>query len=105
MTTDTAKPATTPPGGRAELAPAGLEGVAVAETSIGDVRGSEGFYHYRGYSAIELASRRTFEEVWYLVVEGRLPTAGEAASFAARTAGERRLPDALSGLLGQLALD
>ena len=104
MTTDTAQPATTLPGAP-ELAPAGLEGVAVAETAIGDVRGSEGFYHYRGYSAIELASSRTFEEVWYLVAEGHLPTAVEAASFAARTARERRLPDALSALLGQLALD
>ena len=27
--------------------PRGLEGVVVAETSIGDVRGLEGFYHYR----------------------------------------------------------
>src|SRR5580704_970747 len=35
--------------------PAGLEGVVVAETTIGDVRGKEGFFHYRQYSAVELA--------------------------------------------------
>ena len=46
------------------LAPPGLEGVAVAETSIGDVRGAEGFYHYRGYPAVELARRA--------IVRGRL---------------------------------
>lgn len=30
------------------LAPRGLEGMAVAETAVGDVRGEEGFFHYRG---------------------------------------------------------
>ena len=35
--------------------PRGLEGVVVAETTIGDVRGLEGFYHYRQYNAVELA--------------------------------------------------
>lgn len=30
------------------MAAPGLEGVAVAETTIGDVRGEEGFFHYRG---------------------------------------------------------
>ena len=37
--------------------PAGLEGVVVAETTIGDVRGQEGFFHYRQYSAVDLAER------------------------------------------------
>ena len=32
-------------------APKGLAGVIVAETAVGDVRGQEGFYHYRQYSA------------------------------------------------------
>ena len=36
-------------------APPGLKGVIVAETSVGDVRGTEGFYHYRQYDAVELA--------------------------------------------------
>ena len=37
--------------------PRGLKGVVVADTEIGDVRGSEGFYHYRQYSAVELAAQ------------------------------------------------
>src|SRR5262245_24901964 len=53
-------------------APAGLKGVVVAETAIGDVRGTEGFYHYREHSAVELARRASFEEVWALVVDGEL---------------------------------
>ena len=31
--------------------PRGLKGVVVADTELGDVRGLEGFYHYRQYSA------------------------------------------------------
>lgn len=55
-------------------APAGLKGVVVADTAVGDVRGEEGFYHYREHSAVELARRATFEEVWALVVDGDLAT-------------------------------
>jgi len=65
--------------------PRGLKGVVVADTTIGDVRGGEGFYHYRQYSAIELAEKRSFEDVWALVFDGALP-ATAAASDAARTA-------------------
>jgi citrate synthase len=30
--------------------PRGLAGVVVTDTRVGDVRGTEGFYHYRQYS-------------------------------------------------------
>src|SRR6266571_8634658 len=62
-------------------APAGLEGVVVAHTQIGDVRGLEGFYHYRQYDAIELNRRRTLEDVWHLLFRGHLPDRAERASF------------------------
>ena len=62
-------------------APAGLEGVIVAHTRIGDVRGLEGFYHYRQYDAIELNRRRTLEDVWHLLFRGHLPDRAERASF------------------------
>ena len=45
---------------------AGLHNVAVTDTVIGDVRGDEGFYHYRQYDATDLARNGTFEDVWYL---------------------------------------
>lgn len=41
----------------------GLEGVVVAETEVGDVRGQEGFYHYRQYNAVELAEKRSLEDI------------------------------------------
>ena len=59
-------------------APPGLEGVIVAETSVGDVRGLEGFYHYRQYNAVELADKLPLEDVWHLLFEGHLPSAGRA---------------------------
>src|SRR5918993_876023 len=54
-------------------APRGLRGVVVTDTEIGDVRGEEGFFHYRQYSAIELAATRPFDDVWQLLVDGALP--------------------------------
>lgn len=72
--------------------PRGLAGVVVTETALGDVRGREGFYHYRQYSAIELAESRSFEDVWYLMFHGDLPSRAAAADFAARNAALRHLP-------------
>jgi citrate synthase len=72
--------------------PRGLAGVVVTDTEIGDVRGTEGFYHYRQYSAVELARTRGFEDVWHLLVHGDLPGAERSAAFAAETAALRRLP-------------
>ena len=57
---------------------AGLGGAGVAAfddtggligftTSIGDVLGHEGTYHYRGHDAPALARSATFEEVWHLL--------------------------------------
>ncbi|MFJ7150923.1 citrate synthase [Streptomyces sp. NPDC100445] len=84
-------------------APRGLAGVVVTETEIGDVRGREGFYHYRQYSAVELARTRGFEDVWHLLVHGTLPDAERGAAFAARTAALRHLPDEVSAALPAIA--
>ncbi|MGV2919420.1 citrate synthase/methylcitrate synthase [Streptomyces alfalfae] len=72
--------------------PRGLAGVVVTETALGDVRGYEGFYHYRQYSAVELAQKRSFEDVWHLMFHGELPDAEQSAAFAERTASLRHLP-------------
>ncbi|RIQ13302.1 citrate synthase/methylcitrate synthase [Jiangella rhizosphaerae] len=83
--------------------PRGLAGVVVTETVLGDVRGREGFYHYREYSAVELAATRTFEDVWHLMLEGSLPSAAEGASFARRVAALRTLPDDVRAALPAIA--
>ncbi|MEU3030704.1 citrate synthase/methylcitrate synthase [Streptomyces incarnatus] len=83
--------------------PRGLAGVVVTETEIGDVRGREGFYHYRQYSAVDLARTRRFEDVWHLLVHGTLPDAGRGAAFAAETAALRRLPEEVRASLPAIA--
>jgi citrate synthase len=84
-------------------APAGLEGVVVAHTQIGDVRGLEGFYHYRQYDAIELNRRRTLEDVWHLLFRGHLPDGAERESFQREISRHRVLPDGLVPFLRTLA--
>jgi citrate synthase len=84
-------------------AAAGLEGVVAAETALGDVRGDEGFYHYRQYPAVGLARRRSLEDVWHLMVEGWLPDRPASEAFAARVAGLRPLPPGTAELLPAVA--
>ncbi|MFD8227637.1 citrate synthase [Streptomyces massasporeus] len=84
-------------------APRGLAGVVVTDTRIGDVRGLEGFYHYRQYSAVDLARTRGFEDVWHLLVHGELPDAERSAAFAAETAALRWLPDEVRAALPAIA--
>ncbi len=84
-------------------APPGLEGVIVAETKVGDVRGLEGFYHYRQYSAVELAAKRSLEDVWFLLFEGHLPSAAESRAFADEVRAHRAVPGEVAGLLPDIA--
>src|SRR6202453_4892105 len=83
--------------------PAGLEGVVVAETTVGDVRGQEGFFHYRRCSAVDLAEQSSLEDVWHLLFKGELPDAAASAAFASEVRGRRHLPPGLTALLPALA--
>ncbi|MET7384210.1 citrate synthase/methylcitrate synthase [Streptomyces sp. NPDC005529] len=83
--------------------PRGLAGVVVTDTELGDVRGLEGFYHYRQYSAVELAQTRSFEDVWHLLAHGELPDATQRAAFMERTAALRGLPEDVRGALPAIA--
>jgi citrate synthase len=84
-------------------APKGLAGVIVAETEVGDVRGQEGFYHYRQYSAIELTEKRTLEEAWYLLFDGELPTAEQLDGFLDEIRPLREVPPSAAALLPAIA--
>jgi citrate synthase len=83
--------------------PPGLKGVAVTDTVLGDVRGAEGFYHYRQYSAVDLARQCSFEDVWFLFVEGHLPNEAERRAFAGEVAPLRVVPSAVAPVLGPIA--
>ncbi len=81
---------------------AGLRGVAAGTTTISTV-GKEGVgLTYRGYDIAELAQQSGFEEVAYLLLEGRLPTSAELEAFEKALRGERELPAALRAILERL---
>jgi citrate synthase len=89
---------------RAIEVPRGLKGVVVTETGIGDVRGSEGFYHYRQYSAVDLATSRPVEDAWRLLIDGALPaSASERQAFAGEVQPLRAIPAATAAVLPAIA--
>jgi citrate synthase len=93
-----------PADAQAHEIPKGLEGVVVADTTVGDVRGLEGFYHYRQYNAIELAHSRPLEDVWRLLFEGRLPASlAERDAFTAEITGRRTIPPVVADVLPAIA--
>ncbi|CAN5308393.1 citrate synthase [soil metagenome] len=63
-------------------AAAGLRGVVAAQSAIGDVDGEEGILIYQGYNIHDLAEHATFEEVIYLLWNGRLPPQIELEEFS-----------------------
>lgn len=79
--------------------PPGLKGLVVADTTVGDVRGAEGFYHFREHSALDLVEHCTLEEVWHLLLTGDLPAPEEASAFAEELAPLRVLDDATLDLV------
>jgi citrate synthase len=93
-----------PADAQAHEVPKGLEGVVVADTTVGDVRGLEGFYHYRQYNAVDLAKSRPLEDVWQLMFEGRLPTTiAEREAFATDIRSRRAIPPAVADVLPAIA--
>jgi citrate synthase len=85
------------------VAPPGLAGVIVATTALSDVRGQEGFYHYRQYDAVDLARSCSIEEVWHLLLRGHLPDSDELAAFRDTIAEAQRLPAEVTAALDGLA--
>ncbi|HEY7988065.1 MAG TPA: citrate/2-methylcitrate synthase [Lapillicoccus sp.] len=100
MSTATAAPSTPP---EALVAPPGLAGVVVATTALSDVRGQQGFYHYRQYDAVDLARTCSLEEVWHLLLRDHLPDEAELAAFRATIADAQQLPDEVTTALDALA--
>src|SRR5207247_1564015 len=84
--------------------PRGLKGVIVTETEVGDVRGLEGFYHYRQYSAIDLCEQRPLEDVWRLLFDGELPASpGERDAFIEEIRPLRDVPADVAAVLPAIA--
>jgi len=71
-------------GTESTAAAAGLRGVVAAQSAIGDVNGEQGILIYQGYNIHDLAEHSTFEEVVYLLWNGRLPKADELTELKER---------------------
>jgi len=77
----------------------GLEGAIACESKVGYVNGSKGALIYRGYSIFDLAAHSTFEEVSYLLIHGKLPSAKTLRRFKNDLARYRPLPHTLRSLM------
>ena len=71
---------------------AGLEGVIAAESSICYIDGQAGILSYQGYNIHTLADNATFEEVIYLLWNGRLPKQGELDQLKSALVANREIP-------------
>jgi citrate synthase len=77
----------------------GLRGVKVADTRIADVDGEKGNLIYRGFNISDLVAHSTFEEVSYLLLRDLLPSREALKTFQSELAAERKIPEAVYGLM------
>ncbi|GIV57161.1 MAG: citrate synthase [Rhodothermaceae bacterium] len=83
----------------------GLEGVVALDSELCFIDGQQGELIYRGYDIFDLARHATFEEVAYLLWNGRLPNRAERDDLLARLQAERTLPPMVSDVLGMTPED
>jgi len=80
----------------------GLAGVPAARTSISLIDGIQGKLQYRGYPIEVLSEHGTYEEVAYLLIFGKLPTAQQLDEFRDQLIAERGLKFRIIDLLKTL---
>src|SRR5438445_7040261 len=78
---------------------AGLEGVIAGESEICFIDGEEGILSYRGYNIHTLADHATFEEVIFLLWNGRLPRRSELEELQSDLVANRPIPQPLVDFL------
>jgi citrate synthase len=71
---------------------AGLEGIIAAESEICYIDGDAGILSYQGYDIHTLAENATFEEVIYLLWNGRLPNKAELDELKKALVANRPIP-------------
>lgn len=77
----------------------GLRGVIAAASSIGDVNGEKGELIYQGLNIHDLATKSTFEEVVFLLWNGRLPKRAELDELKQNLAASYELPERINSLI------
>ena len=76
-----------------------LSGVAAGNTSLCTVGRQGNDLHYRGYDILDFADTAEFEEIAYLLVHGKLPTAAELTAYKHKLKALRGLPAAVQRIL------
>src|SRR5438045_2874557 len=79
-----------------------LSGVAAGNTALCSVGKTGNDLHYRGYDILDVADTSEFEEIAYLLVHGKLPTAAELKGYKAKLKMLRGLPQAVKSALEAL---
>lgn len=79
-----------------------LSGVVAGNTALCTVGRTGNDLHYRGYDILDIATQSEFEEIAYLLVHERLPTAAQLAAYKKKLKGLRALPAAVATVLEQL---
>lgn len=77
----------------------GLEGVIANESALSNVEGLEGKLSYLGYDIDDLVTSCTFEEVTYLLQNGRFPNQSELDAFCQSLRSRRILPQGVIDFL------
>jgi citrate synthase/2-methylcitrate synthase len=82
----------------------GLTGVVVDSTAVSKVNPDTNSLLYRGYPVQELAAKKSFEEVAYLLWHGELPTEQQLADFEALERSLRHLNPVVKCIIDELPL-
>jgi len=70
-----------------------LSGVVAGNTALCTVGRTGNDLHYRGYDILDIADSCEFEEIAYLLVHEKLPTAAELSEYKTKLRGLRAIPE------------
>ncbi|MDC8759919.1 bifunctional 2-methylcitrate synthase/citrate synthase [Janthinobacterium fluminis] len=79
-----------------------LSGVTAGNTALCSVGKTGNDLHYRGYDILDVADSCEFEEIAYLLVHGKLPSAAELKGYKAKLKSLRGLPLSVKAALEAL---
>jgi 2-methylcitrate synthase len=82
-----------------------LSGVTAGNTALCTVGRTGNDLSYRGYDILDIADKCEFEEVAYLLVHAKLPTAAELAAYKRKLKALRGIPAAVQDILECIPAD
>ncbi len=83
----------------------GLEGVVALESAISFIDGQAGELVYAGYDIQDLAANATFEDVAFLLWNGRMPTRDEREEICLHLQAERMIPPMILDVIEMTPVD